>query len=46
MPFLGRSELNDGTEGDRDSKQQKPQLLDEAAEVVTDGGEHGVDGVA
>jgi hypothetical protein len=27
-------------------EQRKPQLLDEAAEVIADGGEHGVDRIA
>jgi hypothetical protein len=29
-----------------ESEQQKPQLLEQEAEVIADGGEHGVDGVA
>jgi hypothetical protein len=33
-------------EGDQDSEQQKPQPLDEAAEVVAGGGEHDIDGIA
>jgi hypothetical protein len=42
----GRFELNGEVGGDQDSKHQEPQPLNEAAEVIADGGEHGVDGIA
>jgi len=39
-------ELNSEAGDDQDSEHQKPQPLNEAAEVITDGGEHSVDGIA
>ena len=38
--------MNGLGESDQESEQQEPQPGDEAAEVVSGGGEHGVDGVA
>ena len=39
-------ELSGEVGDDQDSEHQKPQPLNEAAEVIADGGEHGVDGIA
>lgn len=38
--------LRPGHSGDQDCEQQKPQPSDKASEVVSGGGEHGIDGVA
>ena len=42
----GRFKLSGEVGDDQDFEHQKPQPLNEAAEVITDGGQHGVDGIA
>jgi len=44
--FSDEFELSVGGKPNQVSGQQKPQLLEQKAEVIADGGEYGVDGVA
>src|SRR5579872_22419 len=46
MSFSAESKLRSANDCDQDSEQQKPQPPEQEAEVVSDGGEHGVDGIA